>query len=1433
MKSKFGRNCATVLAATITTGLALLPSPASAVSLLLTDDVIVAEGAPTFNFGAHTGLQVSNVSGGRRYSYLKFDAANSLPVGTQASDISQAYLILYVNTVTTAGKFNVHKITSNNLWIPVVGTTGTIEGKGTGTATSTGTITWNNPAAGNVTVASQITPVGQSYTMDYQGPVQEYIAIEVTDIVRDWISSPSTNYGLALKPNGSDAVNLVFDSKENSTNAHGPRIEVVLKDSNVNLAAVASGTWTGASSIDTVGTITTGTWNGGTISIGSGGTGSTTPAGARANLGLGIGVDVQAWNANLDDLADGSLSGGKISAGIAAGNITVGNLAVQNGGTGSSDGSITGTGSLTFTAGGSSGNVNLTPGGGGVVTVGGALIVNGLKVFGDGAVGNTMLGAQVLQNNSGQRNTGVGYQALAANTSGVNNTAQGYQAMSVGTVASRNAAFGAFALAQTTTGASNTAVGTQALSVNTTGAFNVALGDTALGNLISGANNVAIGYIAGSRAADGSLLTSATRGVYIGSGAAGLSNSDVNSIVIGANAAGEGANTTVIGNANTLNTHLFGTLTLSGKRILGIADPTGPQDAATKAYVDAHSGAGGGATGTVTSVNITGGPTGLSFSGGPITSSGSIDLGGTLSIGNGGTGATSATAARSNLGLAIGVDVQPWNANLDAWATKTVPSGAVVGASDTQNLTNKTINGLRFEGTQGTLFTFPSTGGPVATLNRNNIFAGNVEINGSGNPLTVLGAGPSGLMNLYVGNSWLYQIISDIPGNRFGMLYSDAGSWSVDNVAGAQESYLYLDSGTFTIQAGSVDIHGQEGTPAKITLQGVAPQVPNAVPHTTSFEPQVQLVDISYKLPATPPSADGQVLSSLIDGTMSWATVAGTSPVVNELSNGTWPGASSITTVGTISAGTWNGTSISLSKGGTGATDAVGARASLGLVIGTDVQAHSVNLDTWAAKSAIQESDLSLSDNATANVSTTKHGLVPKLPGDATKFLNGAGQYTTPFSATDSGVAYIRISGADSTAEVGNSGRPFQTAQAAFDAGATSFNLGGQVDATIALPIGYSGRLKVCGAGTAPFSSSRPLTSNESRLSIQGYAVDLEVVDGLGDSFTLVVALSGSPGSSGSFGADGAGNGRGGDGTDGARVNLVVRKCYCGSIGIAGGPGGAGGQSLDDTPGNPGHDGPPGNLTFWECKINLFPGNSGYSADGSVTGNISYYTSTFQAAVNHDGSGNSYAEYAPNCYVGRVACVYLSPAKELAEGYGNGFTAGVYVSGGPLNADAAFLRGAEVLNVLPTDGAILKWHADQGNNGAWLPDPFANASQLLGKNIAAIEPADGQALVWDAGNAVWTPGTVSAGGGSLGVGLVSSRAGQAVVGSYNDTRTIDPQGGDHTTGVFVVGYGTGPGVPGGGAEVRRNALRVLDNGAVLVQPGGDIGMGQFTNGPRP
>ena len=82
--------------------------------------------------------------------------------------------------------------------------------------------------------------------------------------------------------------------------------------------------------------------------------------------------------------------------------------------------------------------------------------------------------------------------------------------------------------------------------------------------------------------------------------------------------------------------------------------------------------------GTVTSVSGSGGSTGLTLTGGPITGSGTLTVGGTLALASGGTGATTAPNARTNLGLGTA-------------AVMTGPGGTIVGTTDTQSLSNKTI----------------------------------------------------------------------------------------------------------------------------------------------------------------------------------------------------------------------------------------------------------------------------------------------------------------------------------------------------------------------------------------------------------------------------------------------------------------------------------------------------------------------------------------------------------------------------------------------------------------------------------------------------------------------------------------------------------------------------------------------------------------------
>lgn len=93
--------------------------------------------------------------------------------------------------------------------------------------------------------------------------------------------------------------------------------------------------------------------------------------------------------------------------------------------------------------------------------------------------------------------------------------------------------------------------------------------------------------------------------------------------------------------------------------------------------------------GTVTSVDVSGGTTGLTTSGGPITAAGTITLGGTLAVASGGTGANTAAGARTNLSAAkSGANTDITSVALTTGTVSTAPSGA-------NDIANKTyVDGL-------------------------------------------------------------------------------------------------------------------------------------------------------------------------------------------------------------------------------------------------------------------------------------------------------------------------------------------------------------------------------------------------------------------------------------------------------------------------------------------------------------------------------------------------------------------------------------------------------------------------------------------------------------------------------------------------------------------------------------------------------------------
>lgn len=231
------------------------------------------------------------------------------------------------------------------------------------------------------------------------------------------------------------------------------------------------------------------------------------------------------------------------------------------------------------------------------------------------------------------------------------------------------------------------------------------------------------------------------------------------------------------------------------------------------------------------------------------------DTNGIIGLAQGGTNSSTAAGARTNLGLAIGTNVEAWSANLDTWSAKTPPTGTAIGSNDPQTLTNKSI------------------AYSANTITGVEPFLGNPGTNGF-----VLSSTTAGV------RSWI-------------------ATGSADMLTSTYDPDL---NGIFAIAQGGT---GASSAATARSNLGVEPALGN-------------------------PATSGFVLSSTTAGVRSWISVG--------------------TGSGDMLAATYdpdaNGI-IGIAQGGTNANNATSARANLGVIIGSDVQAFDPDLASIAALS--------------------------------------------------------------------------------------------------------------------------------------------------------------------------------------------------------------------------------------------------------------------------------------------------------------------------------------------------------------------------------------------------------------------------------------------------------------------------------------------------
>jgi len=255
-----GRFSGAVVVALVVVG-APLPREASAVLAGLAADAYTTAGSRA-KHGAAKTLQIVGPPASRtvQKTFVKFDLS-TLPPGTTGSQVTRAMLTVFVDRLKVPGALDTLRVTSPWSETAVSGT--------------------SEPTLG-AAVATAVPVSGKN----------EFVVIDVTAPVKDWLDGVAPNDGVALVANATAGLFAVLDSKESSRTSHCPTLDITLNGSDAPGATGPTGPTGAAGPAGPTGpsgaTGATGSTGptGPTGSTGStGATGSAGPTGPTGNTG--------------------------------------------------------------------------------------------------------------------------------------------------------------------------------------------------------------------------------------------------------------------------------------------------------------------------------------------------------------------------------------------------------------------------------------------------------------------------------------------------------------------------------------------------------------------------------------------------------------------------------------------------------------------------------------------------------------------------------------------------------------------------------------------------------------------------------------------------------------------------------------------------------------------------------------------------------------------------------------------------------------------------------------------------------------------------------------------------------------------------------------------------------------------------------------------